>query len=482
MLKYSILVIFICLHCLLFSQNKSQIFQVIVDTDCGIDDQRALAMLLTNKFINVEAIVTSDGNMDPVEGVTKIKAMLKELNFENIPVGFGSKSLIKTPEWRNFCQSLPWGTSASTNTSATDALTLLQKKLLDSKQPLIYICLGPLSNLANLQEKKPEALKMIQKVIWYNKQVYPTAGFNYEADQKAADQFIKSKIRVDVISNLSVQSAVIDEKLSTIIYTSTTPISTYLSKIYKSDIFVKANHTMTQKFVDDLTVIYLLNPELFDLNVKPQNIYLHYTTGFNVNAIKEVFYDLFSGEYQLEKNIVFNVFPNNREMFNYDVRQVMDSILMLYGKEEWKACVMTDEFHGHLGIFSIVGAKMGIRAREFFGVGPDQMEVISFAGLKPPYSCLNDGLQVSTGATLGRGTIQISADSITRTEAIFICKGRKIKLSLKHEYVEQSDADIKDGLLKYGLMDEGYWKLVRRNAIKYWKEWDRNKIFDVVEM
>jgi hypothetical protein len=31
-------------------------------------------------------------------------------------------------------------------------------------------------------------------------------------------------------------------------------------------------------------------------------------------------------------------------------------------------------------------------------------------------------------------------------------------------------------------MDDGYWKLIRHNALKYWLEWDRNKIFDVEEI
>jgi formylmethanofuran dehydrogenase subunit E len=36
-----------------------------------------------------------------------------------------------------------------------------------------------------------------------------------------------------------------------------------------------------------------------------------------------------------------------------------------------KGVCITDEFHGHLGVFSIVGAKMGIYAREFFGIGTE---------------------------------------------------------------------------------------------------------------
>jgi hypothetical protein len=44
------------------------------------------------------------------------------------------------------------------------------------------------------------------------------------------------------------------------------------------------------------------------------------------------------------------------------------------------------------------------------------------------------------------------------------------------------DADIKEGIMKFGLMDDGYWKLIRHNALKYWVEWDRNKIFDIEEI
>ena len=75
--------------------------------------------------------------------------------------------------------------------------------------------------------------------------------------------------------------------------------------------------------------------------------------------------------------------------------------------KEWKIVVLTNEFHEHMGIYSILGAKMGLRAREYFHLGIDELEILSFAGSTPPVSCLNDGLQVSTGATLGHGTITL---------------------------------------------------------------------------
>jgi pyrimidine-specific ribonucleoside hydrolase len=211
-------------------------------------------------------------------------------------------------------------------------------------------------------------------------------------------------------------------------------------------------------------------------------ITIRYNQDYNVQGVREAISDMINGTYVSEHNVVFNRFPDQREMFNYDVRPIMDSAIARYGYEEWKANVMTDEFHGHLGVFSIVGAKMGIKAREFFGVGPDMLKVTTYAGIQPPYSCLNDGIQVSTGATLGMGTIHVAADSITQPAAVFTYKNRSIRISLKKEYLEKVDADIDEGIVKFGLMDDGYWKLIRRNALKYWVEWDRNVIFDVVEL
>ena len=218
------------------------------------------------------------------------------------------------------------------------------------------------------------------------------------------------------------------------------------------------------------------------MNTMMGKVKVRYNQDYNVQGVREAICDMVNGTYVSERNVVFNRFPDQREMFNYDVRPIMDSAIARYGKEEWKANVMTDEFHGHLGVFSIVGAKMGIRAREFFGVGPDMLNVVSYAGSKPPYSCLNDGIQVSTGATLGMGTIHLASDSITRSSAIFTYKDHSIRISLKKEYLDKVDADINEGIVKFGLMDDGYWKLIRRNALKYWLEWDRNKIFDIVEI
>ena len=151
-----------------------------------------------------------------------------------------------------------------------------------------------------------------------------------------------------------------------------------------------------------------------------------------------------------------------------------------FGLREWRAVVLTNEVHGHLGIYSTLGVKMGLRALEEFDAlglkGP--VSIVSHAGLVPPVSCLNDGLQISTGSTLGHGLISVPPTSSPAASAEFTCEGLTLCLSLKKEYDAQIRADISAATKSYGRSPE-YWATVRDLALRYTAEWDRAEIFDV---
>ena len=177
------------------------------------------------------------------------------------------------------------------------------------------------------------------------------------------------------------------------------------------------------------------------------------------------------------ENKVFSVFPQEEALFAEDVRQIMDESIYEHGYSEWRACVITNELHGHLGIYAVIGAKMGIRVREYFRVGVDDIHITSFAGTTPPFSCLNDGLQVSTGGTLGHGLINVAGTAQTKPAATFSFKNQEVYMELKPEYWEQIKKDIGYGVKTYGLGTEKYWAFVRKLALKYWHDWDRHHIF-----
>lgn len=83
------------------------------------------------------------------------------------------------------------------------------------------------------------------------------------------------------------------------------------------------------------------------------------------------------------------------------------------GDPMWLARVV--QFHGHLGPWVVAGARFGmaglraVRAKGYFDV-----EVFCEGPFgQPPRACFLDGLQVATGATLGKRTLHwVEADRI----------------------------------------------------------------------
>ena len=178
---------------------------------------------------------------------------------------------------------------------------------------------------------------------------------------------------------------------------------------------------------------------------------------------------------------VLKSFDLPSEMYADDVRDILGGCVARFGEREWRLVVLTNEIHGHLGIYSTLGAKMGLRAAEYFealGIR-NHISILSFAGSEPPVSCFNDGLQISTGSTVGHGLIAISGEDHRRAEALFESGGAKLRLALKPVFEARIREDIADGTARFG-RNPDYWSYVRSLALKYWAEWDRNEIFDEI--
>jgi len=89
-------------------------------------------------------------------------------------------------------------------------------------------------------------------------------------------------------------------------------------------------------------------------------------------------------------------------------------------------------FHGHLGPYLILGIRAGecalkrLRCKKYFGIN-----VKVWGAHKKPKSCLVDGLQLSTGATLGKGNIAKCNGSKIKMEFTDVLKGKKVSLEFK---------------------------------------------------
>ena len=177
--------------------------------------------------------------------------------------------------------------------------------------------------------------------------------------------------------------------------------------------------------------------------------------------------------------MVFSQYPIDKALYRDDVSVYTDKIIETHGLEEWKAAILTNEMHRHLGVYSLIGVKMGLFAREILEADLDELTVVSYAGLNPPLSCLSDGLQVATGASLGRGTISNSIDLPEYPKAVFIMDSKKIRIELKQEIMKKIQTEIIRLSNQYGFGSHKYFEEIRRMSIHFWVNLNRKHMFEV---
>lgn len=458
----------------------------IIDTDCAPDDLRAICMLLGDHYIEILAITTSEGALTPAEGCKKVKALLNEFYHQGIPVAPGREVKASTPKWRGTCQQVYWGEPIIDTIADSMAMTakdLMIKTLSNEKKPVTLICLGGLTNVSDVLTEQPQLIEKINRVVWYNSGAQPMTGINFEVDPQAAIQVMDSGVPMMLVSATHPSSAPVDRLF--LAELGRNQSSCYAQKVADCHATPPLRDMVRDEHLriwDELTVVALNAPQLFNVDSVAPNIkWYSIDTPQKILPIERQILAIYQGPENVEGKVFYH-FPLDESYYIRDVMPIIGRAVQRYGQNEFRAAVLANELHGHLGIYATVGVKMGIRAREYFNIGVDDMHVTTYAGSQPPMSCLNDGLQVSTGGTLGHGLIivdTIAADSM-RPEATFAFKDKKVTLRLKPEYQQQVKADLQQGVETYGADTEANWQYVRNLALKYWLDWDRHQIFEVV--
>lgn len=456
---------------------------VIIDTDCAADDLRAICMLLGDHDTEVMAITTSEGALTPSEGKQKVEALLHSFYHQGIPVAAGRSLNAPAPRWRNIAQQVSWGKPLNGNAATLSAKELMLQAIGHEKRPVTLICLGSLTNVSDVLTEKPDIKNRIARVIWYNSGKQPLKGANYETDPVAAKHVMESGIPMTLVSSLQDESAPLDRQfLTELARMQSSPYARKVAQVHSAPPLRELVRDEHLRLWDELTVLALSAPQLFNkTSLSPSVEWYSINTAQDILPIEEQLLTIYRGPENVDGKIFYH-FPLDEGYYIRDIMPIIGRAVQRYGLSEFRAAVLTNELHGHLGIFATVGVKMGIRAREYFNIGVDDMEVVTYAGSQPPVSCLNDGLQVSTGGTLGHGLITVAdlKKSDTRPEATFRFKGKQVTLRMKPEYERQVREDLRKGVEMYGADTEANWQYVRQLAIQYWLDWDRHDIFDVL--
>ncbi len=114
-------------------------------------------------------------------------------------------------------------------------------------------------------------------------------------------------------------------------------------------------------------------------------------------------------------------------------------------------------FHGHLGPFLVIGVRMGLFVLKILdpkGKRSKEMHAEFQIPILPPFSCVLDGVQVTTGCTVGNQRLHIN-NSERDIEASFeLAEASKVSVSVNSEIVSKLIASLNDGRTSEELASE----------------------------
>jgi pyrimidine-specific ribonucleoside hydrolase len=475
MKKILFILVCISINLTLFSHPWKPGHYVIIDTDGGIDDMKAITMLLASPDVRVLAITVSPGALNTGSSYKKVRSLLNSFYHEGIPVGVNRLSDFKSPDFQ-IALNTSWGDENGLDEkNAPDAISLISEILSTESTKVSFICLGGVSTVSEAIKTLPVFKQQVKEIVWSSYDPDNKDGFNFSINKSESNRLLRGDIPVRMVKGTG-NEVFYNNSLLDQISGIPTIYSEKISAYFKSDI--AKNHPYAKEGKDEMVVLYLHYPDLFKIVPSEKN---SICIPRNIDTLRTKSVQILAG-LTVAKNQVIKEFPTDPSFYFTDIEPFVTGIINRYGMDEWVSGVIASELHRHLGAFTIIGVKMGIRAREYFDTGVDEFSLISYAGSSTPLSCINDGLQVSTGATPGHGLLTVDNDPPTSPSAEFTYMNRKIKLTLKPELTEKISAELKQINFIYGLDSNIYWELVRKNSIKYWLDLDRHDIFTIEEI
>ena len=291
---------------------------VILDVDTGIDDAVAIAMAVYSSKLKVELITTIAGNLSVNEVTKNTLNLLDYIGKPNIPVAIGANKPLEREKDNSIQAHGKKGLGRfkfpkhDLRPLKTNAVEKMHEIIGKSKEQIVIIALGPLTNVAQLLRTYPEDMEKIEYILvsgglLHDSKKNPYIGFNVMQDPEAAKYVLKSGERIIICPSNHGHEAFLnyDDIEKTRTTNRTGEMLEYIFRSYK-DRHVKdgaATH-------DPCAVTFVSNPEIFDT----QDMYVHIrfieskqtgvidfdatktpnmqvATGIHVKKFKKIFFD-----------------------------------------------------------------------------------------------------------------------------------------------------------------------------------------------
>ena len=256
--------------------------RVFIDCDTGIDDAVALTYALKTELLDVIGVSTVCGNV-PLETTTyNTLNMLDFTGRKEIPLAKGAQKPLERELWdaayihgNNGLGGYEFRTKTDKTPVEQPAWEYLYTVLCKEAEPLTILALGPLTNLALLLQKHPDAKEKIRKIVFMGGSLRtgnptPVATFNVLADPEAAKYVIGTKVPFVMCSLDCTRGSYFTAEDLGVIRDMKNPVSDMLMEALAFYIeSTKKENTVDGKKngidVHDLcTVMYVTHPELFE--------------------------------------------------------------------------------------------------------------------------------------------------------------------------------------------------------------------------
>jgi non-specific riboncleoside hydrolase len=246
---------------------------IIIDTDPGIDDALAIAIALYSNELDVKLITTVAGNVGIDKTTYNALRLLKFFEKESIPVAVGAdRPLIRPYEDASYIH----GKSGMEGYDFEDptvkpidenAVNAMRRIIMESKEPITIVAIGPLTNVALLLKVYPEVKENIKEVVMMggslsrgNKGVM--SEYNVGVDPEAAFILFHSGLNITMVGlDIGLKALVLPEDSEEIKTMNKTGEMAYcLFKKYRGGSF-----NTGLRIFDSTAIAYLLIPEIYEV-------------------------------------------------------------------------------------------------------------------------------------------------------------------------------------------------------------------------
>ena len=394
---------------------------LIVDTDMGLDDIRALLALLADSTINIQGILTMEGSADLGKGADNLIGLMESYHIESIPVFKGTNNQeLPVPSWRQLVNGVAGVPFPPPRHIAAHLLTESGfGQFLHHGKNVEYLALGPLGNLAWLLQEHPDDLKKINKiwlpVVIKNNHI---SDWNLIYDVKSAQQVFSSDVKIILVDIAEAKQLDASKLLSSLKGSST-------ADQWIVQTIVNDNRLSEHGFFyDDIMAAAMVDQGL--LNQEQQN--------FQVILKEEKYFELIPDQ---QGNVSVRRLTDANRAFSM-LKSLWSTGPIPRSDAERLPNIPVREylrsFHGHLGPYVVLGYRMGqLALKELHSDGHFGLSAQVYSILAPPQSCLIDGVQLGSGCTLGKRNIQVEAYDGPAWAVFTSDQGKKITIRLRPE-------------------------------------------------